>query len=268
MKKRILFLFLLIVFEIFYVFLVVNDGLENHYLLLSFLFLTPLFMGMIGGFLVIKEYGIKNPHGKSFLLIFLGFLFFLIGEIIWTIFEEFLGINPFPSIADLFYLLAYPLIFIGLILEIKIAKIDINAKKIGILLISFLILGSIFFKYTILEQINFETNFIENLINICYGVGDIVLVLASLLLFLVVFEYRKGKIFLCWIWFLLNFIAMLVGDLIFAIFYEVYDTSILITSIADVLWITSYGLFAIGMFCFWSMLREERIKIQKKLNEI
>ena len=267
MKKRFLFLGSLVLLILVYILLIINNGLEDYYLLLQLIFLAPLIVAILVGFLVVKEYSLKTTHGKAFLLLTLGFLFFLAGEITWVIFGEFLGIDPFPSIADVFYLLAYPSLFIGLLIEIKDAKLDFNKKKIGMLLFSFVALGVIFLNFTVLQQIESNLSFLDNLISALYGVGDIILVLMSLLLFLVIFEYRHGRIFRCWTWILFNFLAMLAADLIFAAFYEFYEVSILVTAVADILWMLSYGLFAIGMICSYSMLKEKRLEIKTKINK-
>lgn len=265
MEKRISALVMLIAYTFVYIYFLVNGGLENNYLLTSSLFFSPIIIGTVIGFLVAREYGVKTSHGKSFLLLTIGILLLLLGEVTWVVFEYFLEIEPFPSLADAFYLLAYPFLFLGLLFEVRIGKINLNFKSFVLSLISFLGLGAVFFYAAILGQLDSEISRVENIISALYGIGDIILILGSLLLFLVVFEYRKGRVFLCWLWFLLNFIFMLAGDLLFNIFSDVYEESIFITALADSMWIMSYGLFAIGMMCFYSMLKEKRREIIDKL---
>lgn len=54
-----------------------------------------------------------RPTGPS-VLIAAGLLSFLVGDLVWYVYDLVLGVGPFPSLADLFYLLGYPLLAGGL----------------------------------------------------------------------------------------------------------------------------------------------------------
>ena len=58
---------------------------------------------------------IRAPAGWLWLTIGLGF--FMLGEVSWAVQEAVLRIkNPFPSIADIFWLLGYPFLLLGLVM--------------------------------------------------------------------------------------------------------------------------------------------------------
>jgi len=56
---------------------------------------------------------------KSYFALGLGFLSYVIGEILYYSIEDLFGIEPYPSIADVFFLATYPLLLIHLILNIR-----------------------------------------------------------------------------------------------------------------------------------------------------
>lgn len=60
----------------------------------------------------------RPAHPWPWLLLALGQLSFFVGDIIWVVYQE-IGEDPFPSIADAFYLAGYPTMALGLILGIR-----------------------------------------------------------------------------------------------------------------------------------------------------
>ena len=70
-----------------------------------------------GGALVILSIAIcfrfKNSgkHGKAWLLFTAFAISFFIADTTWAIYELVLDVDPFPSLADVFYLAGYPLLF-------------------------------------------------------------------------------------------------------------------------------------------------------------
>ena len=76
---------------------------------------------MMGGFIAMGRFkqwgGVKSTLGKVLFFIGLGLLTWSIGMWIWTYYNLFLVVEiPYPSYSDFFYLLAYPLLGIGIIL--------------------------------------------------------------------------------------------------------------------------------------------------------
>jgi len=69
-------------------------------------------------FIVAKqnEIGILS---KSYFALGLGFLSYAIGELLYYSMEDLFGIEPYPSIADIFFFTTYPLLLIHLILNIR-----------------------------------------------------------------------------------------------------------------------------------------------------
>jgi diguanylate cyclase len=79
--------------------------------LLSILYLLSAAVG----FRIYMQKSFHPRWRRGWLFIALGMLSATIGEFLWVYFENVLEIEPFPSIADFFYLLYYPLLMIGVL---------------------------------------------------------------------------------------------------------------------------------------------------------
>ena len=60
----------------------------------------------------------RPAHPWPWLLMAAGQLSFFVGDVLWVIYSE-MGVEPFPSFADVFYLAGYPLIAAGLVVGIR-----------------------------------------------------------------------------------------------------------------------------------------------------
>src|SRR5947208_1567727 len=98
--------------------------------------LIPL-IATISGIFALDMYGYKGPRMRTLLLLTGGMGCWLLGEMLFYSYEFIFHINPFPSIADVFYLLAYPLLLLAFINEIRQAKISL--KKIHPAIIFFFV---------------------------------------------------------------------------------------------------------------------------------
>jgi hypothetical protein len=71
------------------------------------------------GFLISYRYRKSIIFGKSYLFLSFGFLSVFLGEITYLIYDLILGIEPYPSIADVFFFAYSPLLIIYLIINIR-----------------------------------------------------------------------------------------------------------------------------------------------------
>src|SRR3989344_7030245 len=104
------------------------------------LFLISPFMAVIAAISAVRTYQLSNNHGRIIALLSAGLLCWFIGEFIFFLFQFVWHIDPFPSIADIFYLAGYPLIFIGLTKEMLIHKVSLrNFNKLFLTLVILLL---------------------------------------------------------------------------------------------------------------------------------
>ena len=262
--KKIVFFTIVLVYLIFYTFFSYAYLASGNYSLLrSVLYnLAPL-AATLAGFSAVKVYGISGVRAKAILYLAAGNSFWFIGEIIWSYFVQ-IGIEPLPSIADFFYFAAYPLLFMGLLLEYKLAQVkltQINKTQLmtlgalGGLIIFFVCYFGVYLAY------DPEVSAIQNIIIAGYGLADLTLVLLSGALVVIIREYKGGKIALPWFYFLLGLVLTLLADILFAIYTDEYDANLPLTLIMDYFWLASYIFMATAFFHFGSSVKT----LQKKL---
>ncbi|MTW20349.1 hybrid sensor histidine kinase/response regulator [Allochromatium palmeri] len=152
---------------------------------------------------------------RGWWLITLGVLSYLIGEILWSVYELLLGISPFPSLADLGYLGFFPLILAGILrfarpLENRIERIlfwlDLSVIAIGVATLVW------YFPLSALTQAEYDS-FLELALTLTYPVGDTVL-LVGLAVWLL--HPRGARSMVPMVWLIGGVLGFLLGDLRFA----------------------------------------------------
>jgi len=97
---------------------------------------VPLFFAILST-LLLKRHGIKTREGKLVLLFALFAILRCIAEIIWIYIEQVVGIDPYPSIADLFWLMGNTCMIVFLLYHLNLLKRFITKKsKIAIISIA------------------------------------------------------------------------------------------------------------------------------------
>lgn len=90
-------------------------------------FINPLFT-FVAAFVVAKRYRGSFVFGKAYFSLAIAFLMVFFAEVTYLIYDLVLEIEPFPSIADLFFFLLYPFTLIHLILNIRFFNPSIYNK--------------------------------------------------------------------------------------------------------------------------------------------
>jgi hypothetical protein len=224
----------------------------------------------IVGLIASTIYGIKSANGRAMLFIATGIGCWGIGEIIFIVFANIMNIDPFPSIADIFFLLAYPLLGVGIYkgfaaAEIKLAQVR---KSLLTMLLSASLVLTILVVYFMLYQVyDPEAELAINFVNISYGLGDLILVILSYLAILVSNEYKGGKLGSFWKTMALGFIMILIADILFAIYSEQILNDIKPYTYVDLVWTAGYLFIAFGMLENYIHVSTVQKKIKLKLSQ-
>lgn len=118
---------------------------------------------------------------RAWLLMGMAALCNAIAESLWIYYDSVLNVSPFPSIADVFYLLFYPLMLAG-ILSLPYTPIQRERRTLlGLDMIIVMIVGTIFLWYFILAPMgNSGEGGLAALVALAYPIADL-LILAGLL---------------------------------------------------------------------------------------
>lgn len=160
--------------------------------------------------------GMKQSVGRQWLLIGLGVSLYAAGDVAWTLFDLFLGIDPYPSIADVFYTAEYVFFFAAIALAIRAYSglvktripmlVGTAVAAVGLAIVYFVLLAP----YIIPEGVE-SLGLWGFAVSIIYPVADIALMLApAVALALVVRQLGAGRLARPW-W------VIVVGALVFAL---------------------------------------------------
>ncbi|MFZ2125105.1 MAG: hypothetical protein WA087_03965 [Candidatus Saccharimonadales bacterium] len=213
-------------------------------------------------------YGISNANGRALMFIAAGIACWGIGEIIFMVFANIMNIDPFPSLADVFFLLAYPLLGVGIYQSFVAAEIKLKQVRKSLLatLLSVSFVLAIFVMYFMIYQVyDPEADLAINFVNISYGLGDLVLVILSLLAILVSNEYKGGKLGSFWMTMASGFTLILIADIMFAIYSEQVLNDIKPYTYIDLIWTAGYLFIAFGMLENYLHVSAVQKKIKLKL---
>lgn len=237
--------------------------LMDSYILQDTLYMIPVFMAAFASIILLKNTGTHRGFGLTITLITLGFIFWTIGEIIFIYYADILEIDPFPSIADIFYMLAYPLFLAGIINEIKNYGVKM-IKSFSLFKTSSLILLTAIVIYIQIHLITETSSTIaEATANSLYGLGDVLIIIGIFLLLDIIFQLKNAKFSKPWIIFMVGMGLTLIADLLFAIFNTQYEEGIKIYLLMDVIFLSSSLFFTYSFYLFNDTL----YNLQKKIKE-
>lgn len=219
-KKALLFIasFLTIGYSIWSIFFHASLELKDQLSSVAIIAMNATVM-IIGAILVYQKQ-IDLLIRRGWIFISLAALSNTIAECIWYYDNSILGVNPFPSLADFFYLLFYPLTLVGVLLlpykPLKRLEFITYLFDLSIVMIAFLMV----FWYFILAPLHLlSKGGIEGFIAIAYPVGDLLLFTGVIALIQRNSEKTSQwtMIFIC-----LSIILMALPDAVFA-YYEIND---------------------------------------------
>lgn len=198
-------------------YLMESDTVSNALYNAAYLYGTALQIVLAAAIVAVAvTIGLKQSVGRQWLLIGLGVALYAAGDVAWTLFDLFLGIDPYPSIADIFYTAEYVLFFAAIVLAIR-AYSGLVSTRTPILVGGTVAAVGIAVVYFVLLQPYILPAGVEELgvwgliVSILYPVGDIALMLApAVALALVVRQLGAGRLARPW-W------IVVVGALVFAL---------------------------------------------------
>lgn len=183
----------------------------------------------------------------QWLFIGLGALSFAIGDLVWTYFEAFRGLDPYPSLADVFYLLQYPLIAWGLI-RAGIAYrglVDIRKPFYAAALIGLVGVAALFFGLLNPVIFTWDDTLTVKALSSIYPVADVVVGLVpALFLVFVVVQLGGGRFGWPWIAVVVGVTLIAATDTAYSWLdaIELYESPNLI----DYGWLLGYSALAVG----------------------
>lgn len=212
----------------------------------------------------------------------IGIILWMLAESIWAFYTLFLKIDvPYPSLADLFWVVGYVVLGMSLYLRYQTLQSKPTARQFTILAAAsalFIFLSLFFVLPSVIESIRDAmaegftiASLLENILNVLYPTGDLILLVMSVFIF---FTLRSGEYSLPWRFIAVGLVCSSLADLIF-----VYATSqglyypngrvTLLTGLSDTANGLSYAIMALGLLAFhFISIQKHNTKVEFKPEEV
>lgn len=201
--------------------------------------INPTFAS-VSCFIVAREYSSSKTFGRAYLSLGCGFLSITIAEAVYYIYEAILQIDPYPSIADVFFFALYPFILGHLIISIRFFKPKMSAKEffwmpvIPIVIISTYITLS----FSQIQEANFD-----------FYYGIIFTSLPAIVLpfaILGVRTFKGGVIGTAWLVLVFAIMSLTIGD-VWYYHLEIFDGYNLLHPV-NVFWYAGYWIIVYALY--------------------
>jgi signal transduction histidine kinase len=213
----------------------------SNYISLPLYVIIPGVLVLLSILALSQSHKIKELTKWPLFFLVLSFSASLAAEQTWNLYEHVLDIDPYPSIADLFYLSAPLLMFVSLVLFLR--PISHKIKKRSILFAVMISFAVLIPSIIITFNASAEDEPIEIIIALAYPIVDSILLVPAIIAIL--FSI-KGKKNFFWLMILAGIIVVLVADTLFL--FLIIDDSYTDGHPVDILWITSYTIWAFMMY--------------------
>ncbi len=202
-------------------------------------------------FLLWAAFEPSEPHKAIWGALAVGLLLWSLGEGIWAFFELVLQQEiPYPSIADIAWVVGYIPLFVGLWLRYRTLRMTPPAGQLLVVLavfVALVVVAVIFVIWPIVTYPEYEP--VEKFLDSLYPVGDLVVALGALLS---VLALSGGTMFRSWALLAAGFLLISGSDILFsyATWNEiyVYDRPDLLSAVVNVSYFAGYALIALGIY--------------------
>ena len=158
----------------------------------------------IFAFLTSRRYSGTLVYSKAYIIFGVAFLLMFFAELTYFVYEQILDLDPYPSIADVFFFVFYPLIITYLIINLRFFAPKISKSGLFLIIVMPIIVTLIYIYLTILDFGSFD-----------FYYGIIFITAASVTLGLAIHTakiFKGGLIGTAWLILVVGIILNLFGD--------------------------------------------------------
>lgn len=200
--------------------------------------------------LVVGKFEPGTPSRTAWRLLSAGLIAMFLGQACFVYFQFVQGIEaPFPSLADVFFMVAYPLLIVALVMFLRAYTasgfpIGPASERIWIAVGVALFCAAV--GYPILKPLVTKPGEpLETLLNVLYPVLDVLLFIPAVLLIRIGLRFRGGAVWKVWATLLAGFVFLCAADTLFA-YYSQFDW-VELTDLVDATYLLAYGLLGLGV---------------------
>jgi len=143
-----------------------------------------------------------------------GFLFWFVGESTYSFYALFLGIEiPYPSLADAFWLAAYPLVLIGMFVFMHRFRFAISRQQLITAFAVATLASGLVVVFLIGPVLALSSDLLTSIVDFAYPIFDVAMLFFSLL---GVLAFWGGSVGRGWYWLTSGTVLFAIGDVLFS----------------------------------------------------
>lgn len=189
-----------------------------------------------------------NPARRPWRLFALGLFCFVSGQTILSSYQLATGTSLFPSLADVFFIAAYPSLiaaFWGFVRAYRASGYPVgsaaeHAAIAAAVALCFAVIGY----FLLLPALRVEVPFLERLLNTAYPTFDFVMLVPVVILTRIAWPFRGGAVFEAWAMLLAGFVSLSAADIVYA-WFSILELSQL-DPVVDATYVVAYFAVARG----------------------
>jgi len=224
-------------------------GEETAIIVGNFMYIPAAGSLLVVSIIVLQRLGTSGKHGTA-LISLVGFaICWFFAEITWILQELYFKIDPFPSTADLFYLVGYPFLLMFVISYLEPLKDGITKEILALAILAAIIVlvSSLYVVFNEDEELsNYEFALLAG-----YPIADAIVLVPALLGVVLFF---KGKVNFMWTLFFVGIISLYVADTTFL--YTQLEDTYYTGHPLEMLFYFMYFLMAFGIYDYMKLFKK------------
>lgn len=181
---------------------------------------------------------------RAYLSYSVGLFCWVLGESTWTLYSILLHVEvPFPSLADLFWLVGYAPLLLALLWQAWPFRGAFNPRKQILLSLGMCAMGAVILSQTVPFILQQNESLLATIVGVAYPILDTLLLSIAIPVFIL---FRWGTYWRPMLFVLVGIMLQLIGDLLFA--QSALSGSYYPGSPADLIFDFSYLMLALGFY--------------------
>ena len=199
---------------------------------------------------IVGKFEAGTPSRTAWRLLSSGLIALFLGQACFVFYQFVQRIEvPFPSAADVFFVVSYPLLIAALAMFLRAYKVSgfpIGPASERLWLAAGVTVVCLAIGYPILMPLVREPGEpLETILNLLYPILDFLLLVPAVLLIRISLRFRGGAVWKVWATLLAGFVFLCAADTLFAYFSQL-DRADLV-DLVDATYLLAYGLLGLGV---------------------
>ncbi len=196
--------------------------------------------------------GSGNPARRPWLLLGAGLTSMSVGQFLLLSYQYWTGASPFPSPADFWFVLSYPLIIMALVsFGVTYTRSGFSAAGLKSFAIIMVIAVAVIAWPVLMPVATSNAGPLSKALNLAYPSLDLLLMVPVAVLLRITGRFRGGAVWPIWLSLLVGFVFVAAGDILFAYLSALGHNEL--DPVIDAMYIVAYGNLA------WGALFQERL---------